>query len=74
MACSYDATAAKANLMSLVYGLKNKFPIREFYALTVQQRQINPTKKACAIMHMQGNVMLVKDNCFNLIFDFAKVP
>ena len=69
VSCSYDATAAKSplfevnsiqfrgkekfNLLSLVYGLK-KIPIREFYSLIEQQRQINPTKKACAIMHVQS--------------------
>ena len=91
VSCSYDATAAKSplfevnsiqfrgkekfNLLSLVYGLK-KIPIREFYPLIEQQRQINPTKKACAIMHVQSvqsNVMLVKNNCFNFL-TLLKLP
>ena len=91
MSCSYDATAAKSplfevnsiqfrgkekfDLLSLVYGLK-KIPIKEFYSLIEHQRQINPTKKACAIMHVQSvqsNVMLVKNNCFNFL-TLLKLP
>ena len=59
-----------------MFTASKKIPIREFYSLIEHQRQINPTKKACAIMHVQSvqsNVMLVKNNCFNF-WTLLKLP
>ena len=61
----------KKNLICCrLFTASKKIPIREFYSLIEQQRQINPTKKACAIVHVQSvqsNLMLVKNKCFNFL-------
>ena len=61
----------KKNLICCrLFTASKKIPIREFYSLIEQQRQINPTKKACATMYVQSvqsNVMLVKNKCFNFL-------
>ena len=67
----------KKNLICCrLFTASKKIPIREFYSLIEHQRQINPTKKASAIMlvqSVQSNVMLVKNNCFNFL-TLLKLP
>ena len=54
-----------------LFTASKKIPIREFYSLIEQQRQISPTKKACGIMHVQcvqSNAMLCLLKTIALIF------